>query len=77
MEIDIKYYNETYEKYKNVAKEYNIDLFFCDLLLNDACIDVAHTLKKPVVILFSLLQGNYKLYYFSSNNFLKYSLLFI
>ncbi|CAB5369489.1 unnamed protein product [Rhizophagus irregularis] len=42
-------YRETYQKYKNVAKDYNIDLFICDNLLNEACLDIANTLKKPVV----------------------------
>ena len=37
------------EKYKNVAKKYDFDLFFCDGLMNDACQDTAYTQKKPVV----------------------------
>ncbi|GBB83424.1 hypothetical protein RclHR1_10150001 [Rhizophagus clarus] len=53
-ESSINDYKVTYEKYKNVAKEYNIDLFFCDVLINEACIDIAHNLKKPVVALTSL-----------------------
>ncbi|GBC09744.1 hypothetical protein RclHR1_09090002 [Rhizophagus clarus] len=56
MEHSVNAYNETYEKFKNAAKEYNIDLFFCDALGNDACIDVAHNLKKPVVGFTSFLQ---------------------
>ncbi|RGB41361.1 Glycosyltransferase Family 1 protein [Rhizophagus diaphanus] len=42
-------YKKTYEKYKKTAKEYNIDLFICDFLANEACIDAANNLKKPVV----------------------------
>ncbi|GES94968.1 glycosyltransferase family 1 protein [Rhizophagus clarus] len=49
LEFRVNSYNETYEKYKNVAKEYNIDLFFCDFLANEVCVDVAHSLKKPAV----------------------------
>ncbi|RIA88267.1 Glycosyltransferase Family 1 protein [Glomus cerebriforme] len=49
VEISVKLYNQTYEKYKNTAEEYNIDLFFCDYLINEACLDIAHALKKPVV----------------------------
>ncbi|GBC09745.1 hypothetical protein RclHR1_09090003 [Rhizophagus clarus] len=56
MKLSINTYNETYEKYKNVVKEYNIDLFFCDILTNEVCIDAAHNLKKPVVGFTSFLQ---------------------
>ncbi|GES72668.1 glycosyltransferase family 1 protein [Rhizophagus clarus] len=49
LELGAKSYKGSYEKYKSVAEEYNIDLFFCDLLINEACVDAAHTLKKPVV----------------------------
>ncbi|PKY25613.1 UDP-Glycosyltransferase/glycogen phosphorylase [Rhizophagus irregularis] len=49
LELGAKSYERVYEIYKSVAEEYNTDLFFCDLLLNDACIDIAHALKKPVV----------------------------
>ncbi|GBB87969.1 hypothetical protein RclHR1_14480002 [Rhizophagus clarus] len=48
-ELSVKYYKSSYEKYKSVAEEHNIDLFFCDIVINEACVDVAHTLKKPVV----------------------------
>ncbi|GBC09748.1 hypothetical protein RclHR1_09090006 [Rhizophagus clarus] len=48
-EKSIKDYSQTYEKYKNVAIDYNIDLFICDSHINDACLDIANTLKKPVV----------------------------
>ncbi|GBC09747.1 hypothetical protein RclHR1_09090005 [Rhizophagus clarus] len=56
MKLRANTYNETYEKFKSAAKEYNIDLFFCDAFGNDACIDVAHNLKKPVVGFTSSLQ---------------------
>ncbi|CAB4494010.1 unnamed protein product [Rhizophagus irregularis] len=36
--------------------EYNIDLFFCDAMANEACMDVAHNLNKPVVAWSSFLQ---------------------
>ncbi|CAB5380091.1 unnamed protein product [Rhizophagus irregularis] len=55
-EIGVISYKRTYEKYKSVVEDYNIDLIFCDLLINEACIDVANTLKKPVVVLVSALQ---------------------
>src|SRR3954447_9112039 len=57
--FSVKTYSDTFKKYKNAAKNYNIDLFFCDTLLNDACLDVAHALKKPVVGFSSFLSGNY------------------
>ncbi|PKY40254.1 UDP-Glycosyltransferase/glycogen phosphorylase, partial [Rhizophagus irregularis] len=56
IKIGIDDYKETYEKYKKAANEYNIDLFFCDVLLNDACVDIANNLKKPVVAWTSFLQ---------------------
>ncbi|RIA85954.1 Glycosyltransferase Family 1 protein, partial [Glomus cerebriforme] len=49
MELAVKLYNQTYEIYKTAAEEYNPDLFFCDYFVNDACLDVAYALKKPVV----------------------------
>jgi hypothetical protein len=63
-ETGVKSYKRAYEKYISVAEEYNIDLMFCDLVLNDACIDAAHTLKKPVVVLVSVLQSNYKFFFY-------------
>ncbi|GBC09746.1 hypothetical protein RclHR1_09090004 [Rhizophagus clarus] len=49
MKIRANIYNKIYEKYMNTAKEYNIDLFFCDGFANEACLDVANNLKIPVV----------------------------
>ncbi|CAB4436801.1 unnamed protein product [Rhizophagus irregularis] len=49
-------YGKSYEKFNNVAKEYNIDLFFCDAMANEACMDVAYNLNKPVVAWSSFLQ---------------------
>ncbi|PKC00023.1 hypothetical protein RhiirA5_365961, partial [Rhizophagus irregularis] len=49
MEITTASYNVTYEKFKNAAKENNIDLFICDPIANHVCIDVANNLNKPVV----------------------------
>jgi hypothetical protein len=63
-EISVKSYKRTYEKYISVAEEYNIDLIFCDLVVNDACIDAAHTLKKPVVVLVSTLHCNYNFFFY-------------
>src|SRR2546430_1230646 len=60
--IGINAYNENYEKFKNVAKDYNIDLFICDGAINDACLDVARTLKKPVVGFSSFFRSNYKFF---------------
>jgi hypothetical protein len=64
LELGAKSYKRVYEIYKSVAEEYNTDLFFCDLLLNDACIDIAHALKKPVVGFTSGLRSNYKTFFF-------------
>ncbi|PKY53212.1 UDP-Glycosyltransferase/glycogen phosphorylase [Rhizophagus irregularis] len=55
-EIGVISYKRTYEKYKSVVEDYNIDLIFCDLLINEACVDVANTLKKPVIVLVLALQ---------------------
>jgi hypothetical protein len=60
MEIATTSYSVTYEKFKNAAIEYNIDLFICDTLSNEACVDVAHNLKKPVVGFTSFIQCNFK-----------------
>ncbi|PKY40265.1 UDP-Glycosyltransferase/glycogen phosphorylase [Rhizophagus irregularis] len=49
MEFTTAAYNVTYEKFKNAAKENKIDLFICDVLANEPCIDVANNLNKPVV----------------------------
>ncbi|GBC09749.1 hypothetical protein RclHR1_09090007 [Rhizophagus clarus] len=49
VELSLETYSENYQRYINVSKDYNIDLFFCDTLVNDVCLDTAHTLKKPVV----------------------------
>jgi hypothetical protein len=59
-EKNLKLYNHSFETYKKVAKDYNIDLFFCDVMVNDACLDVAHATKKPVVGFSSFLNGNCK-----------------
>jgi hypothetical protein len=58
-EFNLKSYNATFEKFKNVAVDYNIDLFICYAMVNDACLDAAHTLKKPIVGFSSFLQSNY------------------
>jgi len=60
MRISTNRYNETYEKYKSGAIDHNIDLFFCDIIINDACLDIGYNLKKPVVGLISSLQSNFK-----------------
>ncbi|PKK60368.1 hypothetical protein RhiirC2_870968 [Rhizophagus irregularis] len=56
MELATATYNVTYEKFKNAAKENNIDLFICDALVNQACIDVANNLNKPLVGFTSFMQ---------------------
>lgn len=62
--MGVKSYKRAYEKYKSVVEDYSIDLIICDLLMNEACIDTAHTLKKPVVIFVSCLQSNYLFFFF-------------
>ncbi|GES76951.1 glycosyltransferase family 1 protein [Rhizophagus clarus] len=50
-----KYLNY-FNLYKKVANEMKkVDLFFCELLLNEACIDVAWLMKKPLVTISSKL----------------------
>jgi hypothetical protein len=60
MEKSINDYKKIYEKYKNTAKEYNIDLFFCDMFVNEVCADVANNFKKPLVTFTTFLYRNYK-----------------
>ncbi|RGB41372.1 Glycosyltransferase Family 1 protein [Rhizophagus diaphanus] len=55
-ELTTVVYNVNYEKFKNAAKENNIDLFICDALANEPCIDVANNLNKPVVGFTSYMQ---------------------
>ncbi|CAG8718487.1 11053_t:CDS:2, partial [Rhizophagus irregularis] len=56
MELTTAAYNVNYEKFKNAAKENNIDLFICDAFVNQPCIDVANNLNKPVVGFTSFMQ---------------------
>lgn len=56
----INYFNSKYlnnfNLYKKVANEMTkVDLFFCELFLNDACIDVAWLMNKPLVTMSSKL----------------------
>ncbi|UZO18462.1 uncharacterized protein OCT59_009775 [Rhizophagus irregularis] len=55
LEFNVKLYESTFEKFKDAAIDNNIDLFICYAIINDACLDVAHTLKKPAVGLLSFL----------------------
>lgn len=59
LEFNVKLYESTFEKFKDAAIDNNIDLFICYAIINDACLDVAHTLKKPAVGLLSFLNCNY------------------
>ncbi|CAG8632388.1 141_t:CDS:2 [Rhizophagus irregularis] len=54
-ESTVKSYKSTFEIYKDTAIDNNIDLFICYTMFNDACLDVAHSLKKPVVGFMSFL----------------------
>ncbi|CAB5336292.1 unnamed protein product [Rhizophagus irregularis] len=54
-ESTVKSYKSTFEIYKDTAIDNNIDLFICYAMFNDACLDVAHALKKPVVGFMSFL----------------------
>ncbi|EXX63029.1 uncharacterized protein OCT59_003750 [Rhizophagus irregularis] len=54
-ESSVQSYKSTYEIYKDTAIDNNIDLFICYAMFNDACLDVAHALKKPVVGFMSFL----------------------
>ncbi|GES84929.1 glycosyltransferase family 1 protein [Rhizophagus clarus] len=54
-ERNLESYKRAFEKYKETAIDNNIDLFICYAIMNDACLDVAHALKKPVVGFMSFL----------------------
>ncbi|CAG8744121.1 7348_t:CDS:2, partial [Funneliformis mosseae] len=60
----LRLYDDNFETYKKAAKDYDIDLFFCDLMVNDACVDAANVLNKPVVgftsFLLALAPNTYK-----------------
>ncbi|PKC64679.1 UDP-Glycosyltransferase/glycogen phosphorylase [Rhizophagus irregularis] len=63
----INYFNSKYlnnfNLYKKVANEMTkVDLFFCELFLNDACIDVAWLMNKPLVTMSSKLSMSYAPY---------------
>ncbi|RIB27759.1 Glycosyltransferase Family 1 protein [Gigaspora rosea] len=49
--VYVKFYNI----YKQIAEEVNVDLFFCDYMMNFACFDIAWKLGKPVVGIASML----------------------
>jgi hypothetical protein len=67
LEYNVKLYKSTFEKFKDAAIDNNIDLFICYAIINDACLDVAHTLKKPAVGLLSFLNCNYIYIFFLKN----------
>lgn len=48
-------YLNNYYVYERVFNEVKPDLFLCDLVLNEVCLDVAWKLKKPAVNLGSSL----------------------
>ncbi|CAG8556580.1 14281_t:CDS:2 [Funneliformis mosseae] len=53
--LNSKYLND-FNLYKKLANEtIKVDLFFCDLFLNEACIDVAWLMNKPLVTMSSKL----------------------
>ncbi|RIA81462.1 Glycosyltransferase Family 1 protein [Glomus cerebriforme] len=56
-----KYLND-FNLYKKVANEIKVDLFFCELFLNDACIDISWLMKKPLVTMSSKLSMSYAPY---------------
>ncbi|GBB83426.1 hypothetical protein RclHR1_10150003 [Rhizophagus clarus] len=56
-DLALKTYNDTFVKYKNAAIENNVDLFLCHAMMNDACLDAAHALNKPVVGFLSYLNA--------------------
>ena len=45
----IKPYKNVFEQFKSVAEDHNVDLFLCDVVANDACLDAAYVLNKPAV----------------------------
>ncbi|CAG8470021.1 22388_t:CDS:2 [Cetraspora pellucida] len=47
--VAILSYVSFYNIYKQVAEEINVDLFFCDYVMNYPCFDLAWKLGKPVV----------------------------
>ena len=50
-------YNETLLRLKQISEAVKPDLFFCDTLNNEACIDVAWLTKKPLVGIATTLLG--------------------
>ncbi|RGB41369.1 Glycosyltransferase Family 1 protein [Rhizophagus diaphanus] len=56
-EMSFNTYEDAFVKYKNVAIDQNIDLFFCHAMVNDACLDAGHALNKPVVGFISYLNA--------------------
>lgn len=65
VKLSLDSYRENYEKYINVAKDHDIDLFFCDTLVNDVCLDAAQTLKKPIIGFSSSIYCNYEIFYYN------------
>ncbi|CAG8719934.1 7110_t:CDS:2 [Cetraspora pellucida] len=47
--VSVQHYVSTYNIYKKIAEEINVDLFFCDYLMNYPCFDLAWKLGKPAV----------------------------
>ncbi|CAG8792356.1 40954_t:CDS:2 [Gigaspora margarita] len=47
--FDPELYTKYYNIYKRITEEINVDLFFCDVGMNEACFDLAWQLEKPVV----------------------------
>jgi hypothetical protein len=49
LEIRTKTYNETFLRLRQISEVVKPDLFLCDTLSNEACVDVAWLMKKPFV----------------------------
>ncbi|KAF0541176.1 UDP-Glycosyltransferase/glycogen phosphorylase [Gigaspora margarita] len=47
--FDPELYTKNYNAFKRATEEIDVDLFFCDLGINEACFDLAWQLEKPVV----------------------------
>ena len=60
-EISLRKYADSFNVYETTSKQYNINLFLCDVMANDACLDVAHLLNKPLVGYGSFLLGKRKI----------------
>ena len=60
-DMPLQKYDDAFNTYEKISRKYNIGLFLCDVMANDACLDVAHhQLNKPLVGYGNFLLGKSK-----------------